>query len=114
MDQSGSSAEALHRRAVAMIAFGGRIPLDAVGTDAADLLTELYAVGVARGISPEDWEAVTSLPLACLEASRAQARRQRPTPGGAMRPDRGQPPLPLLPAVQPSRDVKTPGRGRTR
>ena len=49
MDQSGASPEALHKRAVAMIMAGDRVPLDAVGTAAVDLLTELYTVGVAHG-----------------------------------------------------------------
>jgi hypothetical protein len=53
MDESGSSAETLHRRAVVMISSGGRIPLDAVGTVAADLLTELYRLfALERGPRP--------------------------------------------------------------
>lgn len=116
MDQPGSSAEALHRRAVMMIAFGGRVPLDAVGTVAAALLAELYVEGVAHGVSPKDWEAVTSLPLACLEVCRVQARRHRPTRDGAVRNAEGQPPLPfpLPPAVQRLRDVELPVRARAR
>ncbi len=108
MDQS----EALHKRAVVMIVAGGRVPLDAVTAAAVDLLTELYAVGVAHGISPEDWEAVTSLPLACLDVTRAQARRQRPISPRTATVAEVQ--LPLPPAVQPGRGFDQPGRGRAR
>jgi hypothetical protein len=117
MDQSGASAEELHRRAVGMISSGGRVPLDTVGLLAADLLTDLYIVGMARGITPEDWEAVTSLPLACLDVSRALASRHRPTPAGPVSPAQGQsaPPRPLaLPAMQPLGDVERPRHGRAR
>ena len=111
MDQS----EALHKRAVVMIVAGGRVPLDAVATAAVDLLTELYAIGVAHGISPEDWEAVTSLPLACLDVTRAQARRrQRPINPGTAKVAEVQLPLPLPPAVQQGRGFDQPGRGRAR
>ena len=108
MDRS----EALRRRAVVMIGEGGRVPLDAVGKAAVDLLTELYAVGVAYGISPEDWEAVTSLPLARLDVTRAQARRQRPSRDRPISMTEGQPPQ--LPTVPPVRGVDQPGRGRAR
>ena len=108
MDQS----EALHKRAVAMIVAGGRVPLDAGATAAVDLLTKLYAVGVAHGISPEDWEDVTSLPLACLDVTRAQVRRQRPISHRTARVAEVQ--LPLPPAVQPGRRFDQPARGRAR
>ena len=96
---------------------GGRVPLDAVGTAAVDLLTELYAVGVAHGISPDDWEAVTSLPLACLDVTRAQARRQRPTRRWDAPMTLGQPPAVAqtpTPTLRPGRSVDRPGRGRAR
>ena len=108
MDRS----EALHKLAVAMIVAGGRVPLDAVGSAAADLLTELYAVGVAYGVSPQDWAAVTSLPLACLDVTRAQACRQRPISHRALPVAERKAPLP--PAVQPGRGFDQPGRGRAR
>ena len=117
MDQSGASPEALHKRAVAMIMAGDRVPLDAVGTAAVDLLTELYTVGVAHGISPDDWEAVTSLPLACLDVTRAQARRQRPTRRCDAPMTLRQPPAVAptpTPTLQPGRSVDQPGRGRAR
>jgi hypothetical protein len=114
MDQSGASPETLHKRAVAMIVAGGRVPLDAVGTAAADLLTELYTVGVAHGISPDDWEAVTSLPLACLDVTRAQARRQRPIRDWDAPRTLGQPLALTPPPVQPGRSVDQRGRGRAR
>ena len=71
MGECGSRAEALQRRAVVMISSAGSVPLDAVGTVAADLLTDLYLVGMARGITPDNWEALTSLPLAGLDVSGA-------------------------------------------
>jgi hypothetical protein len=108
MDQS----EMLHKLAAAMIVAEGRVPLDAVGVTAVDLLTELYAVGVAHGIAPEDWAAVTSLPLACLDVTRAQARRHRPISNRAAQMGEGQPPLRRT--VEPVRNVDQPGRGRAR
>lgn len=108
MDQS----EVHHKFAAAMIVAHSRVPLDAVGAAAADLLTELYAIGVAHGISPEDWAAVTSLALACLEVTRAQARRKRPTSERAVRTAEVQ--LPPRPAVEPLRRFDQPDRGRPR
>lgn len=114
MDQSGSSGEALRRRAVVMISSGGRVPLDAVGSVAADLLAELYLVGMARSITPEDWEAVTSLPLAGLDVSRAVARPHRSTAAMPIRPGQGQPPRPLPPAALLGRAAELPRHGRVR
>lgn len=110
MDQDRS--EVLHKFAAAMIVAHTRVPLDAVGEAAAELLTELYAIGVAHGISWEDWDAVTSLPLTCLDVTRAQARRKRPTSKRAVRTAEVQ--LPLRPAVEPLRRFDQPGRGRAR
>ena len=50
--------------------------LDRVGVAAAGLLADLYATGLAHGITPQDWAAVTALPRACWDASRAAGRRQ--------------------------------------
>ena len=112
MDRAASSPEALHKRAVAMMVAGGPVPLDVVGSAAADLLTEPYAVGVSHGMSPDDWEAVTSLPLACLDVRRAQARRQRLNYVWAATIADVQPPPP--PAVQSLCAVDRPRPGRAR
>lgn len=49
-----------------MIVDGGRVPLDADSTAAADLLTGRYPRGVAHVVSPQGVATVTSLPLALL------------------------------------------------
>ena len=51
--------------------------LDRVGVAAARLLADLYATGLAHGVSPQDWAAVTALPGACWDAARAVDRRQQ-------------------------------------
>lgn len=75
--------------------------LDATGEAAAALLADLYAVGLAHGVTPQDWAWVTTLPGACwdvsreLEARRRQAamersRREDPRitpPGAGLRPE---------------------------
>ena len=51
--------------------------LDVIGEAAAALIADLYAAGLAHGITPDDWAWVTALPGACWDASRALARRQQ-------------------------------------
>ncbi|MBK5308319.1 MAG: hypothetical protein JJD92_16690 [Frankiaceae bacterium] len=51
--------------------------LDVIGEAAAALLADLYAAGLAHGITPDDWASVTALPGACWDVSRARARRQQ-------------------------------------
>lgn len=43
--------------------------LDRVGVAAARLLADVYATGLAHGITPQDWAAVIALPRACWDAS---------------------------------------------
>ena len=51
--------------------------LDHVGEAAARLLADLYAIGLAHDVTPQDWAAVTALPGACWDAARALDRRQQ-------------------------------------
>lgn len=71
--------EACHLRKLAqdkIVAESGKA-LDATGEAAAELLADLYAVGLAHGRTPEDWAWVTALPAACWDASRELAARRR-------------------------------------
>lgn len=42
---------------------------------AAALLTELFTVGLRRGITPADWAGVADLPTSCLDACRQRYAR---------------------------------------
>ena len=94
-----------------IVAEGGKA-LDATGEAAAALLAELSAVGLAHGVSPQDWAWVPALPAACWDASRELAARRRtaidrsrqqepwvtaPSPGLRADPERpaGPPPSPV-------------------
>ena len=73
MDQQNE----LRKLAADKIAVEGGAALDRVGEAAARLLADLYATGLAHGVTPQDWAAITALPRACWDAACALDRRQQ-------------------------------------
>ena len=59
-----------------IVAVTGRA-LGLIAEAAARLLADVYAAGLAHGITPESWAAVSALPGACWDTSLAQARQQQ-------------------------------------
>ncbi len=69
--------EALRQLAEDKIVVASGMPLGVTGVAAARLLADVYAVGLAHGITPQHWAWVTALPDACWDVTREQAGRQQ-------------------------------------
>jgi hypothetical protein len=64
---------------VTVVTLTGRQVPAAVEEAAVQLLVDVWTAGLTHGVQPQDWQATTSLPTACLDALTLVERR-RSTP----------------------------------